>query len=967
MKRFLFSFLAACIACGATAQSLTWTKTGGPLGGLGYNVRVHPTNKNIIFVTDAWSGVNRSLDGGATWQSSNNGITTRTGPSNDAIPVFSLAIDSSNPNIIWVGTQGVRGIFKSTDGGTSWVKKDSGIAENTGLTIRNFQIKPGDSNTVYATGELSTGIQGTEFERVQGVLYKTTDGGANWTRVWLGDSLSRWLTIDPSTPQKMLMATGIFDREAVNITGLGMLRTQDGGASWTAVNSGLTSLFVGGLVTHPTLTSTSLIATGHNTENNAGTFGGVYRSIDGGTTWTRVLAPQNPSSAGSQDNVFNAVTYAPSNSNIVYAGNAYAIYRSSDGGLTWTRYAGANGLQWGPEGVRAGVPIEITVDRDDPNTLLVNCYGGGVLKSTNGGQTWQVLSKGYTGAQIHKIAVSAQNPGRLLAIGRSGPFVSTDAGSNWTGVLNGTAFLGEGGEWYSAAISPANPAVMLIGDEHQGGIFRSTDGGSTWTLVYRHSLANTSQFGRQGIQALVYAPSNAQVAYAGFSSGGFFTGPMDTVPNTSFGVYRSDDGGLTWTAKNTGLTSTNMNIAALAVSATNSSVVYAGTRGGGIYRSLNSGEQWTNVTSNLPTAYVFAIALSPTDSNTVYVGTGDQGIFKSVNGGSSWTQVLTAATTSDTLANKIITSIVVDPRNANNVYAADWNSGVFRSTTAGLSWQQVNTGLSMRAVNTLTLAQDGRNLYAGTKGEGVFRVDTATGSDVVNFAPASGWWWNPTEGGRGYTIEKQGSNIFMAAYMYDTSGRATWYAAGPAAVSGTTFTAPLLTYMGGQTLTGGYTAPTGTLNNGNIGITFSDTTHGIITWPNGSTTAIERYNIVANGASAVVPNGTPQAGWWWNSAEGGRGFSIEIQNGTMFLAGYMYDGSGNPIWYASGPTAMSSSTSYLGTWQQYGNGQTLGGAYRSASVVNSNVGNISISFSSTTTGTLTLPDGRQISISRYNY
>lgn len=64
--------------------------------------------------------------------------------------------------------------------------------------------------------------------------------------------------------------------------------------------------------------------------------------------------------------------------------------------------------------------------------------------------------------------------------------------------------------------------------------------------------------------------------------------------------------------------------------------------------------------------------------------------------------------------------------------------------------------------------------------------------------PQSGWWWNPAEGGRGFTLEVQNGSIFMAGYLYDPSGRATWYAAGPSLMSGSTFTAPLTTYLGGK-------------------------------------------------------------------------------------------------------------------------------------------------------------------------
>lgn len=230
--------------------------------------------------------------------------------------------------------------------------------------------------------------------------------------------------------------------------------------------------------------------------------------------------------------------------------------------------------------------------------------------------------------------------------------------------------------------------------------------------------------------------------------------------------------------------------------------------------------------------------------------------------------------------------------------------------------------------------------------------------------PKTGWWWNPAEGGRGFTIEQQGTKMFMAGYLYDTTGRATWYAAGPDNVSENVFTSNLIEYRGGQTMTGAWKLPASTSNVGKISIDFTTPTTATVTWP-GGTLALQRYDIVAGGSTANVPATTPEAGWWWNSEEGGRGFSIEIQNGTMFLAGYMYDSMGNPTWYASGPTKMVDASTYEGTWQEYGNGQTMTGSYVLAQVVKPNVGKISIKFSSPTQGVLTLPDSRQIPIVRY--
>ena len=180
MKRLLLLSIVSLFASGLQAQNV-WVKTGGPVGGLGYNVRVHPEDPKIMFVTDVFSGVNKSTDGGQSWFASNQGIDVRTGPTGDAIPVFALTIDPFNPNEIWVGTQGNGGVFYSTDGGQTYLSRSNGINEDGGVTIRNFKItKRGSIKTIYMSCELDVGVQGDEFSKVKGILYKSEDLGANW-------------------------------------------------------------------------------------------------------------------------------------------------------------------------------------------------------------------------------------------------------------------------------------------------------------------------------------------------------------------------------------------------------------------------------------------------------------------------------------------------------------------------------------------------------------------------------------------------------------------------------------------------------------------------------------------------------------------------------------------------------------------------------------------------------------------
>ena len=225
--------------------------------------------------------------------------------------------------------------------------------------------------------------------------------------------------------------------------------------------------------------------------------------------------------------------------------------------------------------------------------------------------------------------------------------------------------------------------------------------------------------------------------------------------------------------------------------------------------------------------------------------------------------------------------------------------------------------------------------------------------------PQPGWWWNPAQSGRGFTIEVRGNNLFMAGYLYADDGRATWLVSGGPMTNVSTYSGPLMAFGNGQTLTGPYKSNTPTnLNVGSITLQFSDASHGTLTWP-GGTMPIERFPF-----GSGTPSFQPESGWWWNENESGRGFAIEVQGNSLFMAGYMYDSGGNPIWYVS-PGSMTSPTLYQGSWLQFANGQTLTGTYKAPSQPPASVGAVALQFTSTTTAILTLPDGRQIPLTRF--
>ncbi len=722
----------------APPPGYTWVKSGGPSGGLGYDVRIHPQNKNIMFVTDNPSGVNKSYDAGTTWVQRNEGVTTRAGPSNDGIPIFSLTIDPNNPNIVWAGTQNSGGIYKSTDGGETWVKKNRGITEGNEISFRNFGVHPHNSNIVFAGAEVSTGILGREFDKTKGKIYKTEDGGESWRCVWEGNNLVRFVLFDPTNPDVMYASTGIFDREAFNDVGIGILKSTNGGKRWFQINKGIPNSagnrFVGFLEIHPTNPQILFAASGNNAKGE----GGVFRTTNGGVSWEKVLFRD----------IFTVVTISSSNPNVVYAGSANAFYRSDDGGDTWHKFQKLR-AEYGPPGIRAGVPISAVVDPDDPYTVFVNNYGGGNFKSTDGGQTWVNSSKGYTGADLHDIAIDTDNPTIVYTIGRSGPFKSYNGGEDWTGIAFPPA---NKAEWNAVALNPDNSLEVIISDEHEGTLLKSTDGGNNWKLVFKLITYGTPQECRHGFKTIAYAPSNPNIVYAGTSKGRrSIDGDFPARP--SFGMYKSTNGGETWMEINKGLQTSLININCLAVHPTDPNIVYIGTWKDGVFKTTDGGESWLMKSNGLVSADIRSLAIDPQNPEIVYVGLGEgAGIFKSTNGGELWRRSDTGvdiecpsyllpigrvkpgsislekprrAVGADyySVPWTSIWSIVIDPMNSQTLYAADHHKGVYLSTDGGANWVPISEGLSTKAVTALAISSNGKVLYAATKGEGVFRLD----------------------------------------------------------------------------------------------------------------------------------------------------------------------------------------------------------------------------------------------------
>jgi hypothetical protein len=227
--------------------------------------------------------------------------------------------------------------------------------------------------------------------------------------------------------------------------------------------------------------------------------------------------------------------------------------------------------------------------------------------------------------------------------------------------------------------------------------------------------------------------------------------------------------------------------------------------------------------------------------------------------------------------------------------------------------------------------------------------------------PQNGWWWNPAESGRGFFIETTRGVTYLAGYFYDEDGRATWVSSGGSNSDPYLYRGTLQSYRNGQTLFGAYRAPGAAVDVGPVEVRFVDDSHGTFTWP-GGTIPIERQVFGVEDEIPLPlwvlgladPPFRPETGWWWNQAQSGRGFSIEVQGTNLFAVSFMYDDAGDPTWYFSaGP--MATPTHYEGDVLLFENGQTLNGPYRFPG--HQTIGRMTIDFAGTGEATIAIADG----------
>jgi photosystem II stability/assembly factor-like uncharacterized protein len=295
--------------------------------------------------------------------------------------------------------------------------------------------------------------------------------------------------------------------------------------SWTHL--GLNNLTVASLVSDPT--NASILY--------AGTSDGIYKSTDGGNTWT---------ATSNQGNAALIVVIAPNNPNILYAtlGNT-GVQKSIDGGTNWTNITNNFGTPT--------IILDLAVDPNDSNTVIAAPYGNclGIRKTTDGGVTWNAVGGG---CDIYRIVYDPVNQNTVYAGGTnfSGYFEkSTDGGNTWNAFSQG---LDSPGAVHGIAIDAHNPNVIYVGDENNG-VYKTTNGGANWSLLSNSpSVPIVNDLAVNQLDSSVYAKSSTAVSqstdggdnWTAINSGSVPTGieKLIILPNDPYNLYAATDTGV---------------------------------------------------------------------------------------------------------------------------------------------------------------------------------------------------------------------------------------------------------------------------------------------------------------------------------------------------------------------------------------------------------------------------------------
>ena len=903
----------------AGIQPGTWQEIGpSNVAGRIRAIAFDPSNANRMLVGTASGGLWISQDRGVTWSANQDFLPN--------LSISALAFDPANPSIVYLGTGeysallvGV-GAFKSTDGGATWTLLPATNYDTNPdwRFVNRFAVHPTQTSVLLAAV--------TNNDAVTGGIYRTTDGGASWTKVAGMKALD--VAFEPGNPNNAV--AGLDD---------GFIAySRDAGVTWTRTAR---------IVASPSGRSNTARAEIAFARSQAGTVyasvdnarGEVWRSADSGATWAQVSTPQHLAGQGDYD---NTIWVDPLDHNHVVVGGL-DLYQSFDAGATFTKVS-----DWTltPESPHADHHVLVSPpDYAANNPQLFNGNDGGVYRAMNIravssiGLGWTNMNNGLAVTQFYSGAGRTAAGGRVIG-------GTQDNGS--LALSQGTWRAWRGGDGGFVAVDPANDS-LIYGELYYAAVFRSTNGGGFATYICT------------GITE-AYAPeSGTKPCGEGTTQKAPFIAPFILDPNNpnrmlvgANSLWASDNvkaATPTWRAiKPPASTTTDNFVYAVAAREGDGNLIYVGHNNGAVYRTTNglsASPTWTRVGEGvLPARRVQRIAIDRDNPNRVIVavtGFVANNVWQTLDGGSTWTSITA------NLPSAPVFDVKIHPRKGQWLYAAT-SVGVFNSEDGGASWSTSNEGPANIRVRELFWLDDA-TLGAATYGRGMFKINVAAGGPD-NYQDL--WWAGTQENGWGMSISQHGAKIFAALFIYDNQGRPTWAVLpdGSWNASNTAYTGALYAPTGSWF--GNYDASRIVVGPsiGTATITFSGRNAATLTYTiNGvsGTKSISRQGFGPPDATPVASYGDL---WWGGVSQNGWGVAISQQYRTLFAVWYTYEQDGRPVWFVVPGGDWVSSTAYRGTAYRTSGSQWLGAAYNPAAFVVQSAGTVTFTFQDVNNATM---------------
>jgi len=725
----------------------TWTERG-PLnvGGRITALAVDPRDDDRVYAAAAEGGILRSDDAGQHWTP-----LFDQGPS---LSMGAVALDPSDPDVVYAGTgevnpgggsvaYGGAGLFRSTDRGANW---ESLGLEETG-SIGRVIVDPTDPDRLFvaAMGHL------WEAGPDRGV-YRSTDGGVNWDLVLHVADDTGCVDIIQRPDQPGVLLAAMWQRmrgpEAYSYGGseCAVYRSTDGGDSWSLLGGGLpTPSADGGRI------GLSLCASDPDVmcavyADRIGYYDGLYRSVDGGSSWTRTNDGALSGIFASYGWWFGNVRVHPENPQTIFV-LGLNFYRSTNGGSSWSSADG--GMHVDHHGLAFGAGASPTI---------YNGNDGGVYRSTNGGTAWSKLPD-LPVTQVYRLALDATNPNALyLGAQDNGTNRSLGGLDDYTHIF--------GGDGFTPVVHPANGQRIWALYQYGGLVYSGNGGGSFSGATGGIGGGDRIAWNAPHVQD----PTNADRRYFGTNK-----------------VY-VNSGNTSWTAISGDLTGgPHQNIGgqvrgtltALAISPLDDQVIWAGSDDGVVsVTTTGGGAAWTDVSTTLPDRWVTSLRCDPFDADAVYLtlsgfrwGESAAQVYRSGDLGASWQPI--GAGLPDAPANDIIP----DPVTPGTLWAAT-DVGVYVTTNGGASWSMLGFDLPNVVVNHLAFDPAQRRLFAGSYGRSVYTFDVdevtaAPGTEASAFGRALAPYPNPSADGTwiAWELARPGE---VRVELFSVAGRKLW-------------------------------------------------------------------------------------------------------------------------------------------------------------------------------------------------